>query len=83
MANVLCVNDEWSLGFEELRALSHAGFRVIPVGTGYDAIKQFATREIDAILVNCTLPDIEVRDLVRYFRGHDESIPIVMLSPVM
>jgi DNA-binding response OmpR family regulator len=83
MANVLCVSHEWSLGFEELRELSNAGFRVLPVASGYDAIKQFTTREIDAIIVNRRLPDIEVRDLVQYFRSHDESLPIVMLSSVM
>ena len=83
MANVLCVSHEWSLGFEELRELSNAGFRVLPVGTGYDAIKQFAARDIDAVLVNRRLPDIEMHELVRYFRNHDESLPIVMLSLAM
>ena len=80
MANVLCASHEWNLGFEELRELSNAGFRVIPVSTGLDAIKQFAAREIDAIVLNQRLPDGPVSDLVSYFRHHDQGIPIVMLS---
>lgn len=83
MANVLCVSHEWNLGFEELRALSNAGFRVYPAPTGYDAVKQFASRDIDAVIVNRRLPDLEVADLVTYFRHHGEDIPIVMVSNVM
>ena len=83
MANVLCVSHEWNLGFEELRALSNAGFRLFPAPSGYDAVKQFASRDIDAVIVNRRLPDIEVTDLVDYFRHHSEGIPIVMVSNVM
>ena len=83
MANLLCVSHEWNLGFEELRALSNAGFRVIPAPNGYDAVKQFASRDIDAVIVNRRLPDIELGDLVSYFRHHDDGIPIVMISTVM
>jgi DNA-binding response OmpR family regulator len=83
MVNVLCVSHEWNLGFEELRALSNAGFRVRTVANGFEAIKQFAEHEIDAILVNRQLPDVEVSELVSFFRNHDADIPIVMLSTVM
>lgn len=83
MANVLCVSHEWNLGFEELRAFSKAGFRVIPAPNGFEAVKQYAAREIDAIVVNRRLPDIEVSELVSYFRHHDDGIPIVVLSTVM
>jgi len=83
MTNVLCVSHEWNLGFEELRELSNAGFRVIPAATGYEAVKQYAARDIDAIIVNRRVPDIEIEDLVSFFRHHNESIPIVMLSSVM
>ena len=80
MPNLLCVSHEWSLGFNELRELSNAGYYLIPAASGFDAIKQFATREIDAVLVNRRLPDIEVDDLATYFRLHHEDLPIVMIS---
>lgn len=83
MANILCVSHEWNLGFEELRALSNAGFRVFPAPSGYDSVKQFASRPMDAVIVNRRLPDIDVGDLVAYFRQNDDGIPIVMISPVM
>lgn len=83
MANVLCVSNEWNLGFEELREMSNAGFRVIPAPNGYEAVRQFASRTIDAVIINRRLPDIEVADLLSYFRHHNETIPIVMLSAVM
>lgn len=80
MPNLLCVSHEWSLGFNEVRELSNAGFYLIPAANGFDAIKQFATRPIDAVLVNRRLPDIEVEDLATYFRLHHENLPIVMIS---
>lgn len=83
MANVLCISHEWNLGFNELRELANAGLRVIPSTSAFDAIKQFATREVDAIILNRSLPDIEVADLVTFFRHHSEDIPIVMLSNTM
>ena len=83
MANLLCVSHEWNLGFEELRALSNAGFRVLPAPSGYEAVKQFASRAIDAVIVNHRLLDIDLGELVTYFRHHDDGIPIVMISAVM
>jgi len=83
MANVLCVSHEWNLGFEELRALADVGFRVIAAASGLEAVKQFAAREINAIVVNRRLPDIDVNELVSFFRHQDRGIPIVMLSTVM
>jgi DNA-binding response OmpR family regulator len=83
MPNLLCVSHEWSLGFNELRELSNAGYYLIPAANGFEAIKQFATRPIDAVLVNRRLPDILVDDLATYFRLHHEGLPIVMISNAM
>ena len=83
MTNVLCISHEWNLGFEELRGLANAGFCVIPAPNGYEAVRQYASREIGAVIINRHLPDIEVADLLSYFRHHDETMPIVMLSAVM
>ncbi len=83
MANLLCISHEWNLGFEELRELSNAGFRVFPTPSGYEAVKQFASRDIDAVIVNHRLPDIDLGELVCYLRHHDDSMPIVMISAVM
>ena len=83
MVNVLCVSHEWNLGFEELRELSNAGYRVIPACCGVEAVKKFATHEIGAVIVNRRLHDIDVAELVSYFRNHDQDIPVVMISSVM
>ncbi len=83
MANLLCVSHEWNLGFEVLRELSNAGFRVFPAPSGYEAVKQFASRDIDAVIVNHRLPDIDLAELVTYFRHHEDGIPIVMISTIM
>lgn len=83
MENVLVISHEWNLGFDELRELADAGFQVVPATNGFEAVKIFATRAVAAVIVNRRLPDINVADLVSYFRHHNDSMPIVMLSAVM
>jgi DNA-binding NtrC family response regulator len=80
MPNVLCISHEWSLSLNDVRELSDAGFYLIPASNGFDAVKHFATRPIDAVVVNRRLPDIDVDDLTGYFRRHNPDLPIVMIS---
>ena len=79
MPNVLCVSHEWSLSLKDVRELSDAGFYLIPAANGFEAVKHFATRPIDAVVVNRRLPDIDVDDLATYFRRHKENLAIVMI----
>lgn len=83
MANILCVSHEWNLGFDDIRQLASAGYRVFTAGTGYEAIGKFATREIDAVLVNRRLPDLPVEDLVNFVKHHAPEMPVIMLSASM
>lgn len=83
MPNLLCVSHEWSLSLKDVRELSDAGFYLIPAANGLEAIKQFATRTIDAVVVNRRLPDIPVEDLTAYFRNHSAEMPVVMISSAM
>lgn len=83
MENLLVVSHEWNLGFEELRELANAAYQVIPAASGFDAVKIFATRPIAAVVVNRSLPDMDVADFAGYIHKHNESLPIVMLSAVM
>ena len=82
MPNLLCVTHEWELETEEMRQLEGSGFRVVRATNGFDAIKHFATGDIDAVVVNRRLPDISIADLAAYFRHH-KSLPIVMVSTFM
>ena len=82
MPNLLCVTHEWELENEEMRQLADSGYRVIRTTNGFDAIKHFATGEVDAVVVNRRLPDISVADLATYFRHH-KNLPIVMVSTSM
>ena len=83
MANILCVSNEWNLGFDDIRELANAGFRVFTAGNGYEAIGKFASREIDAVLVNRQLPDLAVEDLVNFLKHHSPAMPVIMVSAVM
>ncbi len=83
MPNILCISHEWNLGFEALRNLADAGFVAYPAPTGIDALREFAARPISAILVNPTLPDIPVAELIDFFKSHDPNLAVIMISNSM
>ena len=83
MPNLLCVSDEWSLGFKDLRALADMGFNVVTAANGYEAVQLFSFRDIDAVVVNRKLPDLGVGTLARFCKAHKPGIPVIMLANVM
>lgn len=83
MPNLLCVSDEWSLGFNDLRGLADMGFNVVTATNGYEAVQLFSFRTIDAVVVNRKLPDLGVGTLARFCKAHKPGIPVIMLANVM
>ena len=83
MLNLLCVSDEWSLGFNDMRALADRGFNVFTASNGYEAVQMFSFRQIDAVVVNRKLPDLGVGALARFCKMQRPGIPVIMLATVM
>lgn len=60
--------------------LVQAGYHCLLAEDGVTAKKLFEDKTIDLILTDIQLPDIHGFDLIKYFRQHDATIPIVAYS---
>ncbi len=80
--SILIVDD--SKGVQEVlaAALSSSGFATYTTGSVSEALKVLAVRDIDAIVVDFSMPRADGVALVHMVRGRFGAIPIVMLSGV-
>lgn len=60
--------------------LSQAGYHCLQAEDGVTAKKMFESKTVDLILTDIQLPDIHGFDLIKYFRQHNSTIPIVAYS---
>jgi response regulator RpfG family c-di-GMP phosphodiesterase len=81
---VLCVDDAESIlkFYEEL--LSRYGYEVLAVTNGYRALDAFHSRapRIDAVILDYEMPGMTGLELAILLKGHDPTLPIVMVSGV-
>jgi two-component system, OmpR family, KDP operon response regulator KdpE len=76
---ILLVDDEVSIQRAIAPLLRSRGYEVDVAGTGTDAIKSWAVRRPDLIVLDLGLPDIEGPDVCRRVRA-ESDVPIVVLS---
>lgn len=64
------------------RALNRAGYDVVTAADGLEALKLFQTHsgEVDAVLLDMTMPNMNGEETCRQLRQLDPTIPIVMMS---
>jgi len=78
-ARILLVDDEVSIQRAVEPLLRSRGYQVDVAGTGTEALKVFAERTPDLIVLDLGLPDIEGTEVCRRIRA-GSKVPIVVLS---
>jgi two-component system, OmpR family, KDP operon response regulator KdpE len=78
-ARLLLVDDEVSIQRAVEPLLRSRGYQVDVAGTGAQALKMFAERSPDLIVLDLGLPDIEGTEVCRRVRA-SSKVPIVVLS---
>ena len=78
-ARILLVDDEVSIQRAVEPLLRSRGYQVDVAGTGAQALKLFAERSPDLIVLDLGLPDIEGTEVCRRVRA-TSKVPIVVLS---
>jgi two-component system KDP operon response regulator KdpE len=78
-ARILLVDDEASIQRAVEPLLRSRGYQVDVAGTGTQALKLFADRSPDLIVLDLGLPDIEGTEVCRRVRA-TSKVPIVVLS---
>ncbi len=81
MATILWVSQEGNQGLSDVRDLAENGFAVVTANDGYHALRCIEARNVDALVVSSSLPDIAVDELARYLKLHQPGTPVVMLAP--
>jgi DNA-binding response OmpR family regulator len=79
MKTVLVVDDEPSIAAIAGDYLRHAGFDVVTVGNGVDALTVARTRRPDLIVLDIGLPRMNGLDVARALR-REGDVPIIMLT---
>jgi DNA-binding response OmpR family regulator len=77
--SVLLVEDEENLASLVGAYLEQEGYRVIPVGTGAEALKAIDAEPVRLVVLDLNLPDMDGLDVCRQIRARS-SVPVVMLT---
>jgi two-component system KDP operon response regulator KdpE len=78
-AHILVVDDEDAIATALRRILKARGFAVDVAGSGADALRCYAARKPDAVILDLGLPDMDGTDVIREIRA-SSGTPIIVLS---
>lgn len=77
---VLVVDDEKTITQALSMLLNSAGYKVVVVHRGEEAIKQLAVEKPDLIILDVMMPGLDGYEVCRQVRRQDEYTPILMLT---
>ena len=78
-AKVLVIDDEPPIRKLLRMGLSTQGYEILEAANGKASLELLAEKP-DLVILDLGLPDIQGLDLLRMIRGHNDSVPIVVLS---
>jgi CheY-like chemotaxis protein len=77
---VLCVDDE-AVGLKVRRILlERAGYEVLTASDGQSGIEVFSTHELDAVVLDYSMPGMSGGEVARTMRQLKPEVPILLLS---
>jgi two-component system, OmpR family, response regulator MtrA len=76
---VLVVEDDTRIRSVIRMALDGEGYDIVDVGSGEEALRSFAARPVDLVVLDLMLPDTNGFDVCRTLR-RDSGVPILILS---
>jgi len=82
-AHILLVDDDTAIQKSMAPLLRSRGYEVEVSGNGSSALKAFADRQPDLVVLDLGLPDLEGIEVCRRMRAVSQTIPILVLSARM
>ncbi|MDT0331137.1 response regulator transcription factor [Nocardiopsis lambiniae] len=79
MATVLLVEDDPMVRGALMRALSHLGHVVHPVGTALEALREATEHTPDLVILDLGLPDLDGASALRMLRGYSD-VPVIVAT---
>ena len=80
MVNILLAEDDKDLNLLTYTYLKKAGFNVVAVYNGLDALNKFYEEKFDLVLSDIMMPLCDGFELAKDIRSYDKVIPIIFLS---
>ena len=80
MINILLAEDDKDLNLLTSTYLKKAGFNVVAVYNGLDALNKFYEEKFDLVLSDIMMPLCDGFELAKDIRSYDKVIPIIFLS---
>jgi CheY-like chemotaxis protein len=82
MQSILVVEDELPIAEMVIAILGYAGYKVVVVGNGQEALASLEDVRPDLILSDIMMPVMDGRELCKRLQSHPEhsSIPLVLMS---
>ncbi|RKR80018.1 two-component system copper resistance phosphate regulon response regulator CusR [Mucilaginibacter gracilis] len=80
MVQIFLVEDEERVAAFIEKALRENNYEVDISGDGAEAIRQFANKPYDVVILDVNLPYLNGIEVCRYIRQKDKNIPILMLT---
>lgn len=77
---ILVVEDEENMRWVLKRALEKSGYEVVTSSRGDHALKFFASRPVDLILLDLKMPGMDGISVLRELRKRSASVPILLLT---
>jgi CheY-like chemotaxis protein len=84
LPTVLCVDDNPAIRELYEGLLGKNGYEVITTGSGWQALDVFQAigSEIDAVILDCEMPEMDGFELAARLKHDNPTLPIVMVSSV-
>ncbi len=81
-ATILLVEDDHAVASVTTRVLEHAGYRVLLVGNGQEALGRFAEneRDISLVITDMVMPVMGGRELFETLRSQDANVQFLFVS---
>ena len=82
MQTILVVEDELPIAEMVIAVLGYAGYKVVVVGNGQEALASLEDLRPDLILSDIMMPVMDGRELCKQLQAHPQhsSIPVIMMS---
>jgi len=77
---ILVVDDEENMRWVLKRALEKSGYGVVTSSRGDHALKFFASRPVDLVLLDLKMPGMDGISVLRALRQRSASVPILLLT---
>ena len=79
-ATILCIDDHWHGLIGRKMLLEKNGYEVLEASGSAEALKLFASRDVDAVVVDYQMPGMSGDVIAEKMKRMNSHVPIMMLS---